>query len=247
MKIIMPLTVILVLFGNFSLFADDRAPVFETIGQEPYSFTDENGNIAGYNYEIANAILQEAGYKTKAKPAPMKRLLRNVKLGTTDCMLAAYSPYSAENYTLIEETGHDLHAGLLPRAGINLSSYEDLKGLRIGVPAGMTIGEPFDSDDSLSKFTTPNYPKSTVMMRHKRIDVIMGAIESIKYSGYKENGNVRLDFGTPLITDSFKLALLCNNEVSKSKMVKKLKSATVQLRENGTIDRIIRKFFAPIH
>lgn len=235
------------LLFSSSINADDRLPVFETIGQEPYSYIDENGNTAGYTYEIANAILEHAGYRTKANPAPMKRLLRNMKIGATDCMIAAKSPYTTEHYTFIEELGHDLKAGFVPRVGIDLNSYDDLKKWRIGVPAGMTIGDPFDSDESLTKVVTPDYPKSANMLKYGRIDVIMGAIESIKFGAYKAYNKVKLEHGTTLILYRFKLGLICNNDVANSEMVRKLKASTFELRENGSINTIIQNFFAPIN
>ncbi|MBO6826290.1 MAG: transporter substrate-binding domain-containing protein [Sneathiella sp.] len=226
--------------------AEEKAPVFQTIGQEPYSFQSSDGQYDGYHYQIANRILEEAGYTAKAQPVPLRRLIHDTKGGLSDCMLAGASPFAKANFALVETVGHDLIVGILPRAGLDLNSYDDLKNIRIGVPAGMSVGDPFDSDETLIKVPTPDYFQSSIMLNYDRIDAIMGAIESIRYSAHKALPGEKVVFGKPLITQRFPVALLCNKGKANTVLVKRLKEATVRLRESGEFAQIIGVFFAPM-
>ncbi|MBE7637902.1 transporter substrate-binding domain-containing protein [Sneathiella sp. P13V-1] len=225
-------------------FTQESTPVLQTIGQEPYSYLVDDNRYEGYHYEIANSILKQAGYKVTAEPPPLKRLIHNLKEGHSDCILAANSPFARKHFIAVEEIGHNLQVGILPREGINPSEYEDLQGLAIAVPQGMTIGEPFDSDTSLIKVSTPDYNQSSLMLKHNRIDAIMGALESIRFSAYKVLPNEQPRYGTPLIIQSLPVALICNKDKIDTEIVKRLKTATQELKANGTIEKIISNFFA---
>lgn len=231
------------LLSSVTAFAESRVPVFQVIGQEPYSFRSKKGVIKGYHYLIANKILQEAGYNATAEPVPLKRLIRDMRQGLSDCALAANSPFARDNFAVIEDFNHHLEIGIMPRSGIDLKTYDDLRTISIGIPAGMSIGEPFDSDDRLLKVPTPDYHQSALMLQYKRIDAIMGALESIEYGAYKALNGKKMAFGQPLVTQSVPIALICSPVIADTPLVAKLKAATIRLKERGEIQQIIDDFF----
>lgn len=237
---------LLLLIDCGQTLAEGRLPILQTIGQEPYSFQDENGQFQGYHYLIANRILQEAGYDTTAHPVPLKRLIRDMQQGLSDCGLAANSEFAQDNFEIIENFNHNLKIGIMPRAGIDLNSYDDLRTISIGVPVGFSIGEPFDKDNRLLKVPTLDYNQGVLMLSYKRIDAIVGVLESIEYSAYKIQSDRQLTFGKPLIAGSAQIALICNNKALDSILVAKLKAAAIRLKESGEIDQIIKNFFDEI-
>ncbi|ASP31907.1 hypothetical protein CHH27_00545 [Labrenzia sp. VG12] len=224
--------------------AEDERPIFITMQQEPYSYLDKNGNIDGYHYTIANLILEEAGFSHKATTAPIKRMVVELTSGTADCSIAAHSPFAQENFMHVADIGYELRVGIIPRKGIDLESYEDLKGLKIGVPAGMSIGDPFDSDETLDKVQTPDYEKSARMLEVGRIDAIMGAIESVRYSAFMKANIAHEIFGKPLVTTQYPFVLICSKTLPEDGYVLALKEATQRLKARGDIDAVIRDFFS---
>lgn len=225
-------------------FADEMRPVFLIMQQEPYSYLDADGKSAGYVFQIANRILKEAGFPQKAQMLPIKRMIRDISSGTADCTIAASSPFARKTFSQIEPIGHPLQVGIVPRKGITLRTYADLEGLRIGVPRGMSIGDPFDSDTNLTKVPTPDYEKSALMLAYGRIDAIMGAVESIRFSALKKAGLVGEIFGDPLVTQTYPNMLMCNKDLPEDGYVLSLKQATRRLKARGEIQEIIRDFFS---
>ncbi|QDG79082.1 ABC transporter substrate-binding protein [Labrenzia sp. PHM005] len=238
------LPVILVFTLAVKAYAEDVRPVFVIMQQDPYAYIDNKGDTAGYLFTIANMILKEAGYPENARIAPIKRMISDVASGAADCTIAASSPFARKTFTQVEPIGHMLSVGIMPRKGIVLSSYEDLKGLRIGVPSGMSIGDPFDSDATLNKVVTPDYEKSSLMLAYGRIDAIMGATESIRFSAYKKAGILRPIFGEPLVTQKYPKMLMCNKDLPGDGYVLRLKEATQRLKAGGEIQDVIRDFFS---
>lgn len=224
--------------------AQDPRPIIQTMQQEPYSFYNTTGDIDGYHFIIANMILAEAGFDHKAQVVPIKRMINDVAHGDADCTIAASSPFAQKTFTMVEDIGYTLEVGILPKKGIDLRSYEDLSGLRIGVPAGMSIGDPFDSDTSLNKIETPDYEKSSLMLSYDRIDAIMGAIESVRYSAFAKAGIMAEIFGQPLVTQRYPFKLMCTKSLPSDGYVKLLKEATQRLRDRGDIKRAIDDFFS---
>ncbi len=224
--------------------AEETRPAILIMQQEPYSYLDANGEISGYLFKIAKSILKEAGYPQNVGMVPIKRMISEVSSGAADCTIAASSPFARKTFTQIEPIGHTLDVGVIPRKGVNLRTYEDLAGLRIGVPAGMSIGDPFDSDTTLTKVATPDYEKSALMLTHGRIDAIMGAIDSIRFSAFSKARIVHNIFGEPLITQSYPEMLMCNKDLPDDGYVLALKEATQRLKARGDIQEIIREFFS---
>ncbi|WP_421779955.1 substrate-binding periplasmic protein [Kiloniella litopenaei] len=243
-KLFLPTMVIFQL--NFISFveAQENGPIIQTIEQEPYGFVNSAGEQDGYLYKVAELILKQAGYVTKPQAVPVNRLIKNLKVGNSTCILAAKSPFVKEHFEPIEDIGHTIEVGFMPRKGIELNGYEDLKGLRIAIPAGMTIGNPFDEDQSLTKINTPDYKRGVLLLSRGDIDVVVGAIESIKYSALFVSGKPSHLLGEPHIINSFPMSLTCRKQLKDNPVVMRLKLATKSLREDGITKMVISEFFS---
>ncbi|MEH6631248.1 MAG: transporter substrate-binding domain-containing protein [Halopseudomonas aestusnigri] len=235
--IIFPLSYISLVQGQ------ENWPIIQTIEQEPYGFVNSAGEQDGYLYKIAGLILKEAGYVTEPRAVPVNRLIKNLKVGNSTCIVAAKSPFAEEHFEPVEDIGHTVEVGFMPRKGIELNSYEYLKGLRIAIPAGMTIGNPFDEDQSLTKINTPDYKRGILLLNRGDIDVVVGVIESIKFSALFVPGKPSHILGEPHVINSFPMSLICGKQYKDSPIVMRLKLATKSLREDGAIAKVIREFF----
>ncbi|MDV7340788.1 transporter substrate-binding domain-containing protein [Terasakiella sp. A23] len=222
--------------------AQDRGPVLATIQQIPYSFIDKNGREAGYLYDVAKAILREAGYVDDVQMLPLKRMQNELQRGDVSFGILASTPYVVKHYDVVEPLGLNLDAGVLPRAGVEVYSYEDLMGLRIATPFGLKINDRFDNDSTLSKFETKDYNQSTIIMKRGRVDAIAGGVESITYNARINGYDVDGMFGTPLIFQDYEIALIKQKKFSDEKVIDRLRIAVRRLRDAGVFKEIHADF-----
>jgi len=222
--------------------AENDGPVIATIQQIPYSFINENGQEAGYLYEVAKRILHKAGFAQNVQMLPLKRMQKELQQGEVNFGILATTPYVLKHYDVVETIGLNLDAGILPRAGIKVSTYEDLQDLRIATPFGLKIDDRFDNDTSLSKFETKDYNQSTIILKRNRVDAIAGGIGSIRYNAKINGFDVDALFGEPMIFQDFPIALIKRKEFDDPELVEKLRHAIYRLRKTGMIRQIYQDF-----
>lgn len=225
------------------LLAQERLPLFETIGQVPYGYVDEQGKKTGYLYDIANLISQKAGFGPQKRLAPLKRIARNLEFGILDCTLLATTPFVRGLASVIAPIGLTLDVGIIQRAGIILNEYEDLLGLKIAVPRGVRFDEQFDTDQRLNKVASKDYKQSVLILERGRVDAIAGGIDSIRYNAFRSGFDADKLFGKPLIFSRVAIGLVCRKEIAKTPMVLRLKEAAEVLRAQGAFEKILRNYF----
>lgn len=228
---------------SYGAYAQDRQPLFETIEQIPYGFMGEDDVREGYLYDIANLISAEAGFERFERLAPLKRIVRDLKADIIDCTILASTPLVHEIASVIEPIGVHLDVGVIARKEFKLDSYQDLYGVSIAVPRGVSFDEKFGKDEELQKITSKDYKQSVLILARGRVDAIAGGIDSILYNAVKSGFNIDQLFGKPLVFRSLEMALVCRKEIAESKMVMRLKAATKLLRERGAFKPVIKKYF----
>ncbi len=216
-------------------YADDIR--FGIMQQHPYGYFEDEGP-KGYLYDIAHAVLDKAGFVGKLEILPHKRLQVELKSGIQQCTFFAESSYALENFQAHEPIGKVLAAVILPRAGVFLKTYDDLRGIRIGVPRGVFIDPRFDADETLNKQETLDYHHSMRMLRHQRLDAVVGGYDSLLFN-MKETGIPLSAISDPLVFHKLEIALFCGKESLTGREADRLNKAIVELRENGTIRHII--------
>jgi len=221
--------------------ATEQSVRFGVMALTPYVFYDEEGTPQGNLYNIAKAITKEGNFHRNVDIEPIKRLGNSILTKQVlDCSLFGDVPNIRNNYTLIESTGIDVDFGILPRKGIHITDYSDLSNIRIGVPLGISIGHPFDTDDSLNKVQAKNYRSGMLMLKHNRFDALAGVISSLQYAG-RENGVTAESYGEPYITKRIPIWVVCRPNFASDALARKIRTAVITLRENGTIAKIFRE------
>jgi polar amino acid transport system substrate-binding protein len=214
---------------------------FATMKLAPYGYKNGAGEITGYLYEVANAIMKEAGFRVRNELLPVRRLHQQMVKGGADCTLVARIPIT-EVYQMISPLGPSISLVFLPRPGIVLKTYESLVGKRIAVARG-TLGafKEFAEDDRMTRFMTGGYRENMLMLRRGRVDAVMGAWGSLIYN-QRELGYDLKSLGKPLIIRQTPLWLVCSNNMKDTGKIERLRRATMRLRENGSIRSIISNY-----
>ncbi len=213
-----------------------------TLEQVPYGFNDENGKTTGLLFEMMNEIILESGLSAAHNTLPPNRLFNELNKTNQACSLLAGTSFIKEQFDLIESIGIRLSAGILPKSGIKLTSYESLQNISIAVPLGIHFHERFDNDESLNKMYPAKYLNAINMIKHNHVDAAAGAISSLLYIAKKE-GMSKSDFGKPLNLVGFDIFLTCSRATTQE-VRNSLKESTIELREAGRFQEIQSHYLA---
>jgi len=209
--------------------------------QVPYGFKSNDEKTSGVFYEILNSIIIASDIARENRLLPLNRLFIKMSSRQDMCSLIADTPEIVENLDLVEPIGLLLDLGILPKKGVILEHYSNLKGLTIAVPLGVYFDEHFSNDHTLSIVSPRNYTNAVKLLKNGQVDAIAGAILALKFIGIKE-GMAATDFGSPLVLSRNEVQLVCSYGLSK-RTRNKLKDAVIELKANGTIQDTLDVYF----
>lgn len=232
--------IILFCFITLPCLAGAEELRFGIMKQHPYGFYKDQ-KPQGYLYEIAQKVLDHAGFEGEPRIFPHQRLHVELKAGAHQCTFFATTAYVVENYNVYEGIGKTIEAVILPRGGLELNRYEDLRNLRIAVPRGVFIDPRFDKDDHLNKMPTLDYKSSMKMLLRQRVDAVVGAMDSLLFN-MKELGMSQDLISKPLVFHSFEMVLACRKEGVDIKIIERLNQSIIQLKKEGVFKKIIAKY-----
>jgi len=237
------LLIVLLYFSAFCPRAENSQDevLMATMDILPYGFLSPEGQKTGALYDILNEIIRESGIGRVNQLIPPVRIITYMLDNKKVCTIVADVPSVAPNFDLIEPIGYVVTVGILPKVGLTLVDYTDLKHLVIAVPLGVRFNDKFDNDTSLSKVFPPQYINAVRMIKVGRIDAIAGALGSLSYIA-KAEGMTAMDFGKPLIFQKNSLYLVCTNGLSKT-VRSKLKETVIELKKNKKIKSILKQYF----
>ncbi|MBT3360043.1 MAG: transporter substrate-binding domain-containing protein [Rhodospirillales bacterium] len=215
---------------------------FATMDVPPYGFKNAKNQQEGYLYDLGERVLNEAGFNTHQAVLPLKRLIEEMKIGRRDCTFMARTPLVQRIFRLIEPIGKELEAVVVARAGIPINRYDDLIGLRIAVPLGISFDPRFDNDKSLTKVPTKDYQQSVKMLIGGRVDAVAGALDSLTFNLRQMGLDPKEELDEPLVFNRVSLWLVCRADGPKKAKEIRLQDAVRELRENGSITKIIENY-----
>jgi len=239
------LLLVMLLFSSQPIHAviDNNTYSMATLEQIPYGFKTSKGQLKGGLFDIMNEIINESGLKASNQLLPSQRLIIELNTGRQLCSLVANTPYNSSHFDLVEPIGLNLSAGILPRKEIKLSDYASLKNIIIAVPLGIYFNEKFDSDNTLTKIRPLSYSKAIQMLKHKQVDAVAGAIESLIYIA-KHGSLSESNFSPPLVLSSLKIFLACNRSTPNT-VREVMRAAVITLKKKDKIKQIHQQYSRP--
>ena len=242
---IKPLSIMLIILLTAPVFTHARnvnnSISMMTLELFPYGFLDEKGKEDGVLYNIMNEIMTESGIGKLHAILPAKRLVVEFANPEGMCTIVMNTPYVNNQLEVIEPIGYKLSVGILPKAGINLDSYSDLKSIVVALPRGIYVGDRFMNDKTLTKASTSKYYSALLMLKAGRVDAVAGALQSLLYIA-KNKEFAGQKFGKPLIFSENEMNLFCNNAVTK-KVRDTLKSTLIELKRSGKVQKLLDRYF----
>ncbi|MBN1564945.1 MAG: transporter substrate-binding domain-containing protein, partial [Anaerolineae bacterium] len=115
----------------------------------PFEYVDENGEIAGFDYDLVKALAERAGFEPQFVNTRWDGIFVALASGEFD-MVASAATITAEREEIVDFTNPYFNAGQMIAVreadAATVSVAEDLAGLRVGVQSG-TTGDIYVSDE----------------------------------------------------------------------------------------------------
>lgn len=204
----------------------------------PYEYVDDNGKIVGIDAEIAQAIADKLGMKLEIKDMEFESLVPAVKAKSIDLALAGMTVTDERkqsvNFSDSYSTGVQV---VIVKENSEIKTVDDLKGKKIGVQAG-TTSDTYCSEDfgeeNVKQFS--NGSLAVAALANGQVDCVVIDNEPAKNYVAANSGLKILD--TEYVTEDYAIAISKDND----ELLKKVNNALKELKEDGTVDKIVGKY-----
>jgi polar amino acid transport system substrate-binding protein len=134
--------------------ATDSAACTRTVrwfDDPPYSFRQPDGQVGGFDADLAREVLRRAGCSTRFINMPWARALVELESGRLDILPGTFRSRARERYALfsmpVQQTPNVLYMSPAAAEKYHAATLADLAGtpFRLGVQIGVSYGDHFDA------------------------------------------------------------------------------------------------------
>lgn len=217
---------------------DDTLVMGTNASFPPYEYVDDDNNIVGIDAEIAAAVAEKLGKKLEIKDMEFDSLLTAVQGGSIDFALAGMTVTDERKLTVdFSDTYATGVQVIIVKEDSKIASPDDLAGKKIGVQAG-TTGDIYCTDDfgqdNVKQYN--NGALAVAALQNGQVDCVVIDNEPAK-NYVKANEGLKI-LETEYVEEDYAAAISKDNTELKDDFNKALK----ELKEDGTIDKIINKY-----
>lgn len=207
----------------------------------PYNFVDGD-KVVGLDAEIVAAVVKQAGAVVDFEPQPWSRVQDMLERGE---VAAAFQfvgrPDRFEKYFMIgpHRIGHTVFAARSGR-DVSVRDMNELRGYRIGTVRGYTYGAAFDGATHLTKDMSAGDNLQLVrMLAAGRVDLIIGDREALTYFARSAGLHAQMQVLQPVFSEVPRYIAVPR---SKPQIAARLDAALAELRRNGGLAEILRRW-----
>jgi arginine/lysine/histidine transporter system substrate-binding protein len=226
--------------------SNENIVVLTSSGYEPYEMIDEQGNLIGFDIDLMNAIAEELGWTIEWRDVDFDGILASLQTGQADMAIAGISPTSQRALTVdFSEVYYSSIDGLLNFLVTNnpsIQGLEDLEGLTIGTQLG-TIQQEF-MEALAEEFGF------TVVTRNQNAQIIEeiknGLVDALVVENLVADSIIAANAGFSKVLVEQTLDDVYGNAIAFPKgsvNVTLVNEALQTLKDNGTLDALIAKWF----
>lgn len=212
----------------------------------PFEYTEENGNIAGFDVDLLNAMGEAGGFKVTFRQVAWDAIFASLESGESDILASAITitPERAQSMDFTEPY-FEIRQVVLVHADSPVQSADELKNLsRIGVVTGQT------GDLAMQKMLGAT---SSQIVRYETLPLVINdlqnggvnavvsdsaAVEAYAKSNGAEQFRILETDGFP--KEEYGIAVRKGDTATLAVLNAALKT----LRENGGYERIYAKYFS---
>ncbi|MCY9801893.1 ABC transporter substrate-binding protein [Vibrio scophthalmi] len=212
----------------------------------PFSWTEADGSLKGFDVDMANALCAEMAVKCKIVPQDWDGIIPSLLARKYDAIIAAMS-ITEERKKKIDFTGK---YALIPNnfiakkdAGLN---FDNLAGVKIGVQRATTHDKYLtDNYKDVEIVRYGSFDEAYLDLANGRIAAVLGDASALEEGVLNAKGGDGYEFVGPSLTDpqwfgeGFGIAVRKQDK----DLTKKLDAAILSLREKGIYQEIAAKYF----
>lgn len=215
----------------------------------PFSWTEADGSLQGFDVDMANALCQEMKVKCKIVPQDWDGIIPALLARKYDAIIAAMSITKerkrkvdfTQKYALIPNK-------FIARKGKNIEfTNAGLQGVKIGVQRATTHDRYLSDNygDSVEIVRYGSFDEAYLDLANGRIDAVLGDASALEEGVLKKEGGEQYQFIGPTLTDPqwFGEGFGIATRKQDKDLNEKLNQAIQALRDNGIYQQIQDKYF----
>ena len=210
----------------------------------PYSYRDDNGNIGGFDVEMAQAVCEYYGWEYEAVPFNWDAKDAELNAGSCDCIWSGFTMNGREDDYLWSKPYSDNTQMIMVKKDSGISSLADLAGKTVGVQTATSAYDLLNDEEgqaqlastfaSLEVFET--YTIAFNDLKAGAIDAIAIDVTSGNFLMSGEDDFMFLD--EELGSEQYAIGFRKDDQ----ELCDKVNAALDALAENGTYDEIGKKY-----
>ena len=212
----------------------------------PFSWTEADGSLKGFDVDMANALCQEMAVKCKIVPQDWDGIIPSLLARKYDAIIAAMS-ITEDRKKKIDFTGK---YALIPNqyiakkgAGLN---FDNLEGVKVGVQRATTHDKYLtDNYENVEIVRYGSFDDAYLDLANGRIAAVLGDASALEEGVLNAQGGEGYEFVGPSLTDPAWFGEGFGIAVRKQDkdLTAKLDAAILSLREKGIYQEIAAKYF----
>ncbi|MCF6408684.1 transporter substrate-binding domain-containing protein [Pseudalkalibacillus salsuginis] len=222
--------------GEYDLKEDGKFTYASSGEFKPFSSTDANGEMTGFDIEVAEAIAKELGLEPNPQKFKFASIVEGVKTGRFDAAVASHT-INEERAEHVDFSIPYYYSGpqIFTRSDSDIETKDDLKDKEIAVSKGSTYAKSAEEMTDNIKIYDSDVTALEALSEGKHDAVITDFI-----TGKEAIGNGFNIEGKELLGRSEQaIAVAKDND----KLLKDINAALEKLREDGTLKKLSEKYF----
>jgi ABC-type amino acid transport substrate-binding protein len=215
---------------------------FHVIHSEPLGYVNSVGESVGVHWDYLAAIEEHSGICINKKLMPYARIWQDIKNGKHDGGII-FKSKSRSDIVVYASHIKTVPTVVIPLKGMQIDSYNDLKGKLIGNMRGVHLSERFDNDKTLNILELLNFDQGTRMIKLNRIDAIAGNGLALTYQLNKFDAIDKVNLNNQLILGEKEQWLQFSKKSPYLNRILPLRESISQLKQDGTLHKILVKYY----
>ncbi len=243
-SIILLISVFIVACGNQPSSNNERVLKVGLEGTyPPFNYETEEGELIGYDVEVAKEIAQRIGYEIEFVPTKWSGIFGALESRKFDMIVnqVAITKARKKKYAFTEPYVYSGAQLIVREETDNISTLEDLKGKKVGVGLGSNYEQIVKEYDQSNQIEVKTYEVLLDILHDLDIGRIDAALNDKLVAGIniKKTGLELKISGDPVKKVVNGIALRKGNE----ELLTKVNQALTEMKEDGTLRKISEKWF----
>lgn len=226
----------------------EKVTVLTSSGYEPYELIDTDGELTGFDIELMEALALEVGVEIEWQDVAFDGIVASLQSGQAEIAIAGITPTDERKESIdFSDIYYNSEAGLsnymiFDSSNNTITSLDDLDGLVVGAQLGTIQAELITSLSETYGFTADLRNTNTQIIEEikaSRIDVFV--VEKMVSESIIEANPTLSSVGFESDLDSISGNAIAFSQGSS--YVEEFNIALQTLKDNGTLDELITKWF----